>query len=91
MRVADVLALSASSIAYSGSSDDSKVESSLIEKYLTSLDLSVPTMVENNAPSLLLYKREEAHRTPNDEYYITDDPKVRQDYGFTFFPITKHL
>jgi len=76
MRVADVLALSASSIAYSGSSDDSKVESSLIEKYLTSLDLSVPTMVENNAPSLLLYKREEAHRTPNDEYYITDDPKV---------------
>lgn len=77
MKVADMLALSPSSVAYSASSEDNEVEFSLIQKYLESVDVSVPTLLEKNAPSLLLYEREEAHRTPNDEYFVTDDPKVR--------------
>lgn len=77
MKVADVLALSPASIAYLPSSQDDVIESTLIDKYLDSVLFKKPNMMQQNAPPLLLYKREsEAHRTPNDEYYVTDDPKV---------------
>lgn len=77
MKVADVLALSPASIAFTGTSTDDLMDCTLIQKYLEAIEFGLPKIVEKNASSLLLYKREsEAHRTPNDEYYITDDPKV---------------
>ena len=79
MKVADVLALLPASIAYSPSCGDDAAEFSLIEKYLNTIQFKMPSLIAKSASSLLLYKREsEAHRTPNDEYYITDDPKVRK-------------
>jgi len=76
MKVADVLAMSPASIAFSSSVDDVH-DSCLIETYLKSIDFDVPSLSAKNAPTLLLHIREsEAHRTPNDEYYVTDDPKV---------------
>ena len=78
MKVADLLALAPTSVCFSASSDDDMVEASLVDSYFKASGIKVPTMQKKDAPSLLLFKREnEAHKTPNDEYYITDDPKVR--------------
>lgn len=86
MHVADILSISPKSAAYSSTSDDTAVEKSLVSSYISTLsetseDIQLPELLEVSAPSLLLLQRESAaHSTPNDEYFIVDDPKVSKNY-----------
>jgi len=76
MKVADVLALAPSSVAFP-TDPDAEVEMSLIEKYLCSISETNCVSMKISTPSILLMQRESAaHKTDLDEYYVMDDPKV---------------
>jgi len=78
MRIADVMGLDPSSVAFN-LSDDASIEKGLISRYYEEVlkTMSKPQLTSEVTPSFLLQEREsEAHKTEHDEYYVLDDPKV---------------
>ena len=75
MQVADVVGVDPASVALPAGS---VVQTNMISKfYAEKLEgMTVPSIEQLNAPVILLQKREEAHKTDNDEYFLLDDPKV---------------
>eukprot|EP00587_Corethron_hystrix_P002751 CAMPEP_0113307914 /NCGR_PEP_ID=MMETSP0010_2-20120614/6567_1 /TAXON_ID=216773 ORGANISM="Corethron hystrix, Strain 308" /NCGR_SAMPLE_ID=MMETSP0010_2 /ASSEMBLY_ACC=CAM_ASM_000155 /LENGTH=739 /DNA_ID=CAMNT_0000162861 /DNA_START=55 /DNA_END=2274 /DNA_ORIENTATION=- /assembly_acc=CAM_ASM_000155 len=79
MGVADAMACSPSSIAFSASDKSGKIAVNLIQKYFAeaSVPLPMPTILEISVVDLSLHTRTEvAHITENDAYFLLDDPNV---------------
>jgi len=78
MKVADIMGLQPSSIAFPNN-QDSTIEQTIIDRYYDEYLSSwiKPSMTIAQPHSLQLQLREDvAHKTENDEFYLLDDPKV---------------
>mmetsp|Transcript_9549 Transcript_9549/g.20037 ORF Transcript_9549/g.20037 Transcript_9549/m.20037 type:complete len:776 (+) Transcript_9549:58-2385(+) len=84
MMVADVAGVEPKSVALlqNGNNihdDAASIGSKMITEFFSEklVSLVQPEVTTGTGPDLLLQRRElEAHKTPNDEYYLLDDPKV---------------
>ena len=82
MKVADVAGVAPATVAMnsSSSSGDAALEAELITDFFTAKlpGVTVPSFSTVAAPSLRLLPEPatEAEKTPNDEYFLLDDPKV---------------
>lgn len=78
MKIADIMGLEPSSIGVSDS-EDSKIETQLIDRYFTEkvASLPKPSILITQTPKLHLKIVEDAaHKTDDYEYFVLDDPKV---------------
>lgn len=88
MKVADVAGVEPASVALVGDDSVNTVETKLITEFFAEKlpGLTQPSVSSGAGPCLLLQQRElEAHKTENDEYYLLDDPKVREKTAYSIF------
>lgn len=81
MKVADVAGVEPASVTLVGDDSSKTVDTKLITEFFAEKlpSMTHPSVSSGDAPNLLLLGKElEAHKTENDEYYLLDDPKVRQ-------------
>ena len=80
MMVADVMGVAPTSLALPDHPTSTVVSKLVADFYASKLDDSMtpPTVQITDGPILLLHQRESvAHKTDNDEYFLMDDPKVK--------------
>ena len=77
MRVADVVGLNASAVAYKEGDANGTIEAGILDKYFADIPLDAPAMTPVAVPNVCLAETAgTAQATENSEYYLLDDPKV---------------
>jgi tyrosyl-tRNA synthetase len=80
MKVADVAGVEPASVALPAGLESSTIESKLIADFfpakLAGVTLPTVTLAASESVRLQVVRESEALKTPNDEYFLLDDPKV---------------